>query len=68
MSKADRTGPIGDGETGGTGNTGCATITEFHPAGDTVGLISVRDADDLNTPNAWVTFSIEAGDEDGTAF
>ncbi|CAG0922117.1 unnamed protein product [Notodromas monacha] len=43
----------------------CSTITEFHPPGDTVGLVSVRDADDISTPNGWVTFSIEAGDEEG---
>ncbi|XP_067000515.2 cadherin-23 [Anabrus simplex] len=44
---------------------GCVTITEFHPVRDIVTMIKATDADDPNTPNGRVLFSIVDGNEKG---
>lgn len=43
----------------------CVMITEFHDPGETVYSLKASDADDPNTPNGWVSFSILAGNEGG---
>lgn len=43
----------------------CVVVTEFHAVGDMILLIKAMDADDPNTVNGRVTFSIEDGNERG---
>lgn len=43
----------------------CVVVTEFHTIGDMVLLIKATDADDSNTANGRITFSIEDGNERG---
>ena len=44
---------------------GCVHITEFHEPRDVVTVIKATDADDPNTPNGRIIFSILQGNEDG---
>ncbi|KAL1123291.1 hypothetical protein AAG570_002377 [Ranatra chinensis] len=41
----------------------CIAVTEFHEPGDTITLLKATDADDPNTPNGQIGFSILAGNE-----
>lgn len=43
----------------------CVVVTEFHTVGDMVLLIKATDADDPNTVNGRIMFSIEDGNERG---
>lgn len=43
----------------------CIVVTEFHTVGDMVLLIKATDADDPNTVNGQIMFSIEDGNERG---
>lgn len=43
----------------------CIVVTEFHTVGDMVLLIKATDADDPNTNNGRITFSLEDGNERG---
>ena len=44
---------------------GCVTITEFHDLHDVVTTVKASDADDPNTPNGRVLFSIVGGNDLG---
>jgi len=44
---------------------GCVTITEFHDLHDIVTTVKASDADDPNTPNGRVLFSIVGGNDRG---
>jgi len=44
---------------------GCVTITEFHDLHDVVTTVKASDADDPNTPNGRVLFSIVGGNDRG---
>lgn len=46
----------------------CVVVTEFHEPGETVYSLKASDADDPNTPNGWVNFSILGGDVQGIYF
>ncbi|XP_046672662.1 cadherin-23 isoform X2 [Homalodisca vitripennis] len=41
----------------------CVMVTEFLEPGETVYTLKASDADDPNTPNGWVSFSILAGND-----
>ncbi|GLH04217.1 Cadherin-87A [Gryllus bimaculatus] len=44
---------------------GCVTVNEFHPVREVVTAIKASDADDPNTPNGRIKFSIIDGNEQG---
>lgn len=44
----------------------CVMVTEFHEPGETIYTLKATDADDPNLPNGWVTFSILAGNDEGS--
>lgn len=44
---------------------GCVSITEFHEIHETVTLLKASDADDPNTPNGKIHFSIISGNSLG---
>ena len=44
---------------------GCVTVTEFHDLRDMVTLVKASDADDPNTPNGRIVFSIIGGNDLG---
>lgn len=44
----------------------CATVTEFHRIRDTIFMVSASDADDPNTPNGKLQFSIVGGNDEGS--
>ena len=44
---------------------GCVHITEFHEPHETVTIVKASDADDPNTPNGRIKFSINGGNEQG---
>lgn len=46
----------------------CVVVTEFHELGETVYSLKASDADDPNTPNGWVNFSILGGNDQGIYF
>jgi len=43
----------------------CVVVTEFHTVGDMILLLKATDADDPNTVNGRIMFSIEDGNERG---
>ena len=44
---------------------GCAQVTEFHEPRDTVTVLRATDADDPDTPNGRLMFTIQSGNEKG---
>lgn len=44
---------------------GCVAITEFHDLRDVVTTVKASDADDPNTPNGRILFSIAGGNDLG---
>lgn len=46
----------------------CVVVTEFHAVGDMILLVKANDADDPNTVNGRIIFSIEDGNERGNVY
>jgi hypothetical protein len=44
---------------------GCVTVTEFHELHDVVTTVKASDADDPNTPNGRMLFSVVGGNDLG---